>query len=394
MLAGLLGQEIVWLGPSPILPEIIDEFSINLSQAGLLVSIVNLIAALIGVVGGTLIIKFGLKPVFAWGLFLISFGSIASIVAENYAQLLIFRIVVGVGFGLCLPVSGVVVSGWFKGREKLYLNTISSMLPYFGAFIVFSLSPLIFQINQNWKHVIFAQGLITLFALLFWCYFGKEIPDSADTLKERLKNVSISNSLHAIWKEWKLVLEKRDVILLSLAEMGDMWSFQLLSAYLVVFFVSQYSMEMREASWLASIFPLAGIVGGLFSGFLMERTRKRRLFTWPFHIMIFCGTQLILFTEGLPRLVGIVLAGFGNAAWAPALYTLPMEFTGVTTRQVGLIYGLVFSLGFFAAFFSPIVGGWLAQFISIRTVIMLFSFSSLFAAAMLFKIGDTNDRND
>ena len=36
---------------------------------------------------------------------------------------------IGIGFGLCMPISGVVIMSWFPANERPYMNTINSALP-------------------------------------------------------------------------------------------------------------------------------------------------------------------------------------------------------------------------------------------------------------------------
>lgn len=390
MMLGLLGQNLVWFGPSPVLAPIMEELGLTMGQGGLLLSVVNLQAALLGTLAGTLVVRLGVKPVFSMALLLLSLGSVGASLAGGFPGILFFRVVTGIGFSLCLPVSGSLVSAWFTPEERPWLNMVTAVLPYIATFAVFFFSPFVFVLTGSWRPVLLVQGLLLVPVLIGWMILGRE-PVALEPSHER-GSKTLSQRAGILKAEWAEVLSRPDVWKLAVAEMGDMWSFQFLNSYLVVYFMKERGMDLPLANGWVSIFPVAGLVGGLLFGVIMGRSGRRRPFTWPFHLMIFAGTWLILTPFKALTLAGILLAGFGNAAWAPALYSMPMEFTGVTPRQVALIYGMVFAMGSLAAFLSPVIGGWLAATWNLSSVIRLFSLSSLLASFMLFAMRDTLDR--
>jgi MFS family permease len=107
------------------------------------------------------------------------------------------------------------------------------------------------------------------------------------------------------------------------------------------------------------------------------------------HLIIFAGTFMAVNGTGTVRLAGVFLAGFGNAGWAPALFTMPMEFEDMNPARVGAVYAVMLSAGFLAAFVSPWAGGWLGQQIGLHDTIFYFSFSSLIAALCTFMMEET-----
>ncbi len=89
------------------------------------------------------------------------------------------------------------------------------------------------------------------------------------------------------------------------------------------------------------------------------------------------------------RVMGIVLAGVGNAGWAPALYTMPMEFEGMPPERVGVIFSVMLSMGYLAAFISPIVGGAIAEWAGLQATIAIFALFALAAAVCTFRMRET-----
>lgn len=381
LFTGLMGLNILWFVPSPLLPIIMKELNINLSQGGLMMSIVCLLVAIFSIIGGILIDRIGVKKVFVVGLWFMAIGAISTFMVENYTGLVFSRVVIGIGFGLCLPGTGVIIMMWFSEYERPYMNTINSILPYVATTITFSMTvPVYMMFGKSWRISIMVWGILLILVALAWTIWGKEKDHEDCQLADEY--ASDENLYLSVWKN-------REVRLLSIAEACDMWSFQFLSSILPSYYVLEVGLDMSKASALTSIFPIAGIIAGLLCGVWMTRVGLRRPFTWPMHIMIFVGTFVAINSTGFLCILGIAMAGFGNAGWAPALFTMPMEFEDMTPSKVGAVYAIMLSMGFLAAFVSPWLGGYLSQIISIHHTIVLISFSSLIAAVCTFMMKET-----
>lgn len=385
LLLGLLGLNILWFGPSPLLTVIMKDLNLSMMQGGLLMSIVCLVVAAIDIPAGKLLVKIGEYKIYLLGLMFVGLGATAIYWAKSYAFMLASRLVVGIGFGLSMPVAGAVIMKWFPAQERSYLNTINSILPYIATTITFSCTVSLYYIfNQSWRLTLAMAGIYALVIMFLWGLVGwRDAKNQSADSEEKLTG---SSDL------LKDVLTDREVRLLSLAEAGDMWSFQFLSSYLPTYYTTEVGLDLAEAASLTAIFPIAGILAGILCGILMSILGKRKPFTWPLHIMIFLGTFFAIHGEGFLRIIGISMAGFGNAGWAPALFTMPMEFEEMTPEKVGLVYATMLCLGYTAAFISPWLGGWLAQWFSLHNIIFAFSFSSLVAAFATFLMKETGPR--
>lgn len=377
---GLIGLNVLWFILSPLLTIIMSDLNLSLSQGGLVSSAVCLLVALFSILGGLVVDRIGVKRTFMYGLGFMAFGAVSSYIVNSYISLFASRVLIGIGFGLCLPVSGVIIMMWFSAKERPYINTINSALPYAATVITFSLTiPLYIWFNHSWRLVISSWGIFLALIAVIWGLWGKErqvvkLPD--------WEAIAEPNLYRTVWKN-------REVRLLSMAEACDMWSFQFLTSMLPTFFTVEVGLSAVAAAKLTALFPLTGLAAGLVCGVWMTRVGVRKPFTWPMHISIFAGTLLIISTTGWWRILGITLAGFGNAGWAPALFTMPMEFENMTSSKVGAVYALMLALGFLAAFISPWLGGYLAQKISLHHTIFIFSFSSLLAAGLTFSMQET-----
>jgi MFS family permease len=383
MFLGLMMQNILWFAPAPFLSLIVDDLGMNMMQAGLSMSVIGLITAISGMFLGEFFRRIGIKHTFSIALVLMALGSFMNLVVNGFWLLLSARILIGIGFGFCLPVAGTVIMTYFSKGERPYLNTINSLLPYFATAMTFILTIPLFQIlGSSWRITLAIPGVFSLGALILWQKYYQEKARPYVQGEEKLDR--------NILKE---IIGNKQVRLLTIADTCDMWSFQFVTTYLATFFYTEAMIPLGKSSYLMSIFPIAGIIAGITCGIAMGRIGLRKPFTWPLHIMIFVGTTIALYMTGTGRMIGIFLSGFGNAGWAPALFTMPMEFENMTPEKVGAVYTLMLSAGFFAAFLSPFLGGYLTEFMSLRTVIFLFSMPSLLAAWATWKMKETGSAN-
>ncbi len=369
MFFGLMMQNILWFAPAPFLSLIVEDLQMSMMQGGLMMSVIGLITAVSGLFLGEFFVRIGIKRTFSVALLLMALGSFLNLLVQGFVLLLVSRMIIGIGFGFCLPIAGSVIMTYFHEGERPYLNTLNSLLPYFATALTFMLTISLFQwLGSSWRLTLALPGVFLLLAWWLWeRYYVVE--QEVIEVEEKLNSHILRD-----------ILRHREVLLITVAETCDMWSFQFVTTYLATYFYTEAMLSLSESSYLMSVFPLAGILAGFSCGLAMGKWGLRKPFTWPMHLMIFIGTTMALYLTGFGRLLGVFLSGFGNAGWAPALFTMPMEFRDMTPQKVGAVYALMLSCGFLAAFLSPFLGGYLMDYLSLRTVIFLFALPSLVAA--------------
>ena len=384
LLTGLLLQNLLWFQPATLLPVIAEDLNLSYSQSGLSVSVLCLLAAIAGPFAGVFLIRAGLKHTFTLALLFLATGTTGTLFAHNFNVLLIMRILVGIGIGLTIPIPGVAAVSWFSEKRRPLLNSVYAALPYVATALNFGVSVRLFRaFDNNWKLTLAAPGLL-LFVIAFFWLLQKQVRYDTSEVEDN-KGISLGGITE--------ILKDKQVRLICLAEACDMWGFEFLSSYLITY-LHESGLSLDKAAAYSTIFPVSGIIACLVCGALMVYTGKRKIFTWPMHLTIFAGTLLIVFGTGYLQILGIFLAGFGNAGWAPALFTMPMEFKNTTAEKVGLVYSFMFSLGYLAAFISPPLGGRIAQIVGLKFTIAIFAFFALLAAICMFNMDETHgERN-
>lgn len=217
LFAGLLGPNILWLSPAPLLTAIMEDLNIKLTQAGLAISIGCLVIAFMGLISGYLVRKLSSSTTFLIGLWFMGLGASLTYLAHNYSLLIITRVFIGIGFSLCMSVSGSIIMTLFQERERPYLNTVNSLLPYVATVITFFFTPSLYHIfGENWRTPITTFGLGLIAA--FWSLSGRSV-----TKEDQAAHIAHEKLLFTM-------IKNREVILLSIAEACDMWAFQFLTS--------------------------------------------------------------------------------------------------------------------------------------------------------------------
>lgn len=380
LMLGLLGADLLWYAPAPILTVINSDLQMSLAQGGLIISVICLL------IGGAALLMNGVGArflparVFLLGLLLMTLGQGLMLYCRDFTMLLGLRLLIGLGIGVLVPVYPMLVMDNFPEHERPLVNTVYSALPYGASFLSLAITaPLFYALGQSWR---LTMGLLALFVAvpaLLWLLMNKQVRSSAPSVEKRGRAKGLLRQ----------VARDRQVRLLMVADICDMWGYNFLSAFLPTYYATEAGMSLTEASRLTSLFPIAGIVAALLCGLLMSRIGLRKPFTWPMHLLIFIGTVLAVCGQGGWRVLGVLLAGFGNAGWAPALFTIPMEFPGFDALKTGVAYALIFSMGYIAAFISPLLGGWIGDLFSLKAALLLFSVFALIAALVTFLMKET-----
>lgn len=127
-------------GVHPVLPLYMESFGVSYDKVGLLFSAYSLTWAALQVYTGYLADRFGRKRLAFIGFAFFSVFALLNYTARSFTQLLLFRILQGVGFGLLGPsVLGLVAGFEEKGRSLAFYraaNGAGSVLrPMVGGFI-------------------------------------------------------------------------------------------------------------------------------------------------------------------------------------------------------------------------------------------------------------------
>ena len=348
---------------SPLLPLAIEDYGISHWKAGLLVSLPMLVGAAIGIPGGMLIARVGVKRAYMWAWVAMALLALAPI-APNFYVLLVLRLAYGVGLALMVVSTGPLVMQWFRPKEMLVINSLNTAILSMGVAVsVAGAVPLADVLG--WKMTLTVFSAVGIVGTLLWPL----APRDRDTGEERRPGISV--------REVITVLRGRAVALLVAADMGIFIQYTALTTWLPSFYEEARGISLQEAGFITSILPFVGIFAVLSGGavpLLFETFRSQlavfgRLGNLLFSyrgILVFSGILAILgglgaflLTSQAAIYVSVVVLGVGSWFYVPALLTIPMRLSGATPERVAAVWGSYMTFSGLGMFIFPILVGWL-----------------------------------
>ena len=348
---------------SPLLPLTIEEYDISHWAAGMLVSLPMLVGAAIGIPGGILIARVGVKRAYMWAWVAMALLALAPIV-PNFYVLLVLRLAYGVGLALVVVATGPLVMQWFKPREMLVINSLNTAILSGG--VAGSLAGAVPLAELlGWKMTLTVFSAVGIVGTILWPL----APRDRDTGEERRPGISV--------REVVGVLRGRAVALLVAADMGIFIQYTALTTWLPTFYGEERGISAQEAGYITSILPFVGIFAVLAGGavpLLFESYRRvfqgfgavgdflfsfRGIMAFSGVLAILGGLGSFLFGGALGIYVSVVVLGIGSWFYVPALLTIPMRLSGATPERVAAVWGSYMTFSGLGMFIFPILVGWL-----------------------------------
>ena len=348
---------------SPLLPLAIEEYGISHWQAGLLVSLPMLVGAAIGIPGGILIARVGVKRAYMWAWVCMALLAIAPIV-PNFYVLLLLRLAYGVGLALMVVATGPLVMQWFKPKEMLVVNSLNTAILSTGVAVSLAGAVPLAEL-LGWKMTLTVFSGIGVVGMILW----PAAPRDREIGVHRRAGISI--------REVFSVLRGRAVVLLVAADAGIFIQYTALTTWLPTFYGEERGISAQEAGFITSILPFVGIFAVLAGGAVpllfetyrgaLQRFGELGDFLFSYRgVMAFSGVLAILgglgaflFGNVLWIYVSVVVLGVGSWFYVPALLTIPMRLAGATPERVAAVWGSYMTFSGLGMFIFPILVGWL-----------------------------------
>jgi len=302
-----------------LIPLLIVGLGITLAEAGTIASANYFAAAIGGWVGGWLCDRFGRARILQLTILWFSFFSFASGFAQNYEQLLVLRILQGIGFGAEWAVGAVLLGEIIapKHRGKA-LGTLHSGAAIGSGIAALIAGPLASALDPEigWR-VAFFVGIIPA-GLIFFIRRGSDDSEIFKQAQKRQKETGQRTNLASIFQPRVLKI----TALASLLALGAQGAGFAVSSYLTVFLANERGLGTSTAGVLVMFNSLGGFFGFLTNAAVSDHIGRRNAFR----------------VFGLGFVITSAVYLFGP--WGGNLYFL---------LPLGVIYGF-FQFGIYASF--------------------------------------------
>jgi len=357
MLFGWITNYMVRSGLSPTLISIIDEFSLNYSQAGLIASAVFYSYTMMQLPAGFIGDKIGRKSVlvvccFGWGI-----TSLLTGVANSYASLLGYRFLTGIAQGTFFSNDRSIIA-FYTPREKAgFGQGISFIGLGLGMFIGILLAGVICE-RLGWRWVFYLYSIPSFVAALLITKRIKE-PEVSDQVSQSNNMLSKTQkgSFGTIFKSY-------DLWMLYIGSAAGVYAIWMLGAWAPAMFKEIGITELSRSSFFASLLGLSAIPGLVISGWFTDKLfqkgvgRKVILSLELFlaaTILFFIGLAISIKADYHALILLIFFAGFFLWGTVAPLYSAISDI--VPPSAHGSTYGLTNTIGYIGGLVTPWITG-------------------------------------
>ena len=329
---------------APLLPFIIEKFSLTLTQAGFLSTVMQ-IPALLNPYIGKLADRVSVRYFIILAPLLTAVPMSLLSIAPNYGVLLILLFSAGVSvalFHVPAPVMVYRVSGGRTGRGMSFYMTGGELARTIGPLTIIGVVSLL---GFDGYYPVMVVGILAS-ALLYFTF--KDIPITV--------NRGESPSLGQTFNEMKALL-----IPLSLIVVARGFMHASLSAFLPLFIIQQ-----TDNVWLAGIslatFEGAGVVGILTMGTLSDRLGRRNMLLFSLTV---APISLIAFTfsSGWFQFPALIVTGFTLLSTTPVMLAMIQETSVSGSSSAN---GLFMMISFLARSAVVVLVGFIADHVGLK----------------------------
>lgn len=310
--------------------------------------------------------------------------------AQNFMQLLLARIGVGIGEAGGSPPSHSIISDYFEPEKRATALSIYSSGVYIGIFLGFVVGGIIAQ-NYGWRMALYSLGIPgILYAFLVW--FTIKEP-----LKGRMDKANSAEEQYSLQEVVRTLFGKKTFVFVALASGFQAFNNYGIGNWLPSFLGRIHGMELQTIGiTLGIIAAIGGGLGTFLGGYFTDRLRHRNLrwYCWlpalaiainmlP-SLFVFFGanTQAVLFVLLISYFLGALYLGPSIAITHSLVPAQMRAFASAVLFFVLNIIGLglgPFVVGLLSDLLEPTFGQE-----AIRYAFLITMLTSVIAAALYY----------
>ena len=368
-------------------------------------------AGLFGLMAGALIFgpladKIGRKPILIGSVFVFGLASLLSAFSPDMTTLVVLRFITGIGLGGAMPNAITLTSEYCPSTRRSSLVTLMFCGFTVGSALGGIVSAQLLSV-VDWHGILAIGGVLPLLTLPFLIWL---LPES---LRFMVLQNQAPSKITATAKRLlpagqsavpELMASKHEKAKVSVKELfskdyavGTMWIWSaFFMSLLIIYLISSWmptllkgvGFDLKNASWITSVFQIGGTVGAIALGYLMDRMGASKVLCAAY---VLGAVFVVMVGQGITSLnmallligmfgVGVGISGsqVGANAFSSAFYPTHCRATGVSWANAAGRSGSVV---------GSLVGGWLMQMhMSAAQIMGLLAIPALLAAVAFFLI--------
>ncbi len=344
------GHHLLNALPIPLLPFIREEFALDYTQAGVILSAFNITYGISQLPAGWLADRMGARLISAIGISGVAFCGLLLGLSPTYFMMIIFIIIMGIVGGGYHPTSPSLISALVRTKNQggaLGLHMIGGSASYF-------LAPLIaatIAARWDWRAPFITLAIPTiLFGIAFYFILGKRF-SSRDT--ETVRKSHPSQMIPALnWHHlapFILLITLTVAIILSVIP------------YIPLYLVDHFAVEKETAAAVIAVFYSAGLWAGPLGGYLSDHVGRKRVILSACFMSCPAIYLLKVLPFGLGFGLGLLFIGIIVYTIEPAAQAYIVSQT--SARRRSSTFGIYFSVGLIGSgLIIPLIGYLITKF--------------------------------
>jgi MFS family permease len=256
----------------PMMPLLMESFRLDLSMAGLLMSLFAVTGFILALPAGFILQRLGPKAAGLIAAGCTAIGAVAGALSPSTGLLLASRVIEGIGMGLIVVVAPAIVGMWFPAeRRGTPMGIWATWVPV-GRIIMYNVAPAL-GTAIGWRAVWWFGAAFALVALvLYWALF--RVPPA---WTGTMPSAQTGEGLPTVeGPRLGRAMANRHIWLLSLAFCCYSIAFLAFSTFLPTFLVSVRGYSLGSAGFVASLTSVT--IGSCpLGGWISDRIGSRKL---------------------------------------------------------------------------------------------------------------------
>jgi FSR family fosmidomycin resistance protein-like MFS transporter len=370
-----------------ILPLLMREFTITIVQAGLVLTIPNIIRLGSTIPSGVIADKMDSRYLLSLAAALSGFGAVIVSQSQNVAHLVVGLCMMMMAVSTYHPLGLNMISKLFIKEELTKMIGVHGATGSIGQGLgIISMS---FMISSyEWRSCYLLWSIF----LFVWSIILMKLPvqlpqsDTQRTTKQLELELCESMSV-AGWKQrfLQIITEKSFLILIVAMGVAGLAN-QAVFSFTTTYFVQVRNLPENVAALIMGIAPVTTVFGSLIGGYLGSRFGDRRFLSFAFF-----GSAVLVFGLAYSRLTGFIILSFLGYRWFfasiwPASTSLVSTFTPGSSR--GIAFSIFLLVPGTMSAISPTIGALIIEEFSILGIFQFALILFLFSSVILLPIRD------
>jgi sugar phosphate permease len=347
---------------SVLLPKMIQDLGINMTQAGMIRAGYFLTYILFSPLTGWLMDRVGGRFVVSFFCLFLGVGTLLMGQATNLVTAIFYHGIVGIGAAAVWTPISALVQKWFGGNKRGLALGILSPSYALGFGLMGIILPTIVK-NYSWRMGWTLLGISGLILIAINLLLLRDDPEKLGLLPwGETSNSILSPPLSADSFNYRDIIKERTFWLIGTSYLFISLGVYIVSDFIVTYGVVELKIPYPVASTFISILALTSIVGGFVLMTLSDYIGRAKSLM-IIHSLLALSVLFIIFAQSniLLLMIGIGWFGFIYGPIFPmyaacARDYFPKEVSGRVIGLLTLFYGV-------GAMVGPIVGGYLADLI-------------------------------